>query len=98
MNRPFVLEIRAACREYESQDWAALKVGDQESLCGIDPSSLRLEKDAVVVEYVEPDAAYYKSQIESRAKRIKQRCLSERKTLRLPLSRLCGASPDRTSE
>ncbi|MBX3017541.1 MAG: hypothetical protein KF767_06620 [Bdellovibrionaceae bacterium] len=89
MNRPFVLEIRAACREYASQDWSALKVGDQESLCGVDPSSLRLDGDAVVIEYVEPDAEFYKEQIGKRVKKIKQRCLKERKTLRLSLQHLC---------
>lgn len=90
LNRPFVLEVRAACREYESQDWSALKVGEQESLCGVDPSTLRLEGDAILIDYVEPDAAHYKAQIEKRVKRVKPRCLKERKTLRLALKSLCA--------
>ncbi len=94
INRPFVLELRGACRgSFAESAWASLRVGDQESLCGVDPATLAYDSasGAVVLEYLEPDADFYKEQIGRKASKIKQRCLKERKVLRLPVARLCSA-------
>lgn len=91
INRPFILELRASCEPFSGSNWATLKVGDSESLCGVDPKSLNYDAKTgeITAEYVEPDAEFYKEQIGRKTRNIKQRCLKERKTLRLPLARLC---------
>lgn len=90
INRPFVVEVRPTC-EKGVENWSILKVADSESLCGVDPQSIKYDPktNSVQIDYVEPDAQFYRDQISKKIKKIKERCLSERQTLSLPLDRLC---------
>lgn len=91
INRPFVLELRALCGASETSPWSDLEVNDSESLCGVDPKSIAYdpESNEIRVEYFEPDTDFNARKPSDKAGKGKQHCLKERKTLRLPVVRLC---------
>lgn len=92
MNRPFVIEVRPTCAPQISEEWAKFEVRDGSSVCGMDPKSLKYDSKAneIKIDYVEPDVAFYQSQIDSKVKKIKQRCLKERKTMSFSIAQLCA--------